>query len=558
MKEMRSPTQRGWSGGEEVLQKTAKNKKRFWLLWAAFALTGLLVAALVTAFVLFTADINGERYVRGNMIDARQASLRVDEYEQTQAKYPDDLIRWSVPLSGGRFDSFSEQIAVTSLTEEDLELLRYLPRLKRIDARGCADYQTLAKAEVTLEDIALVWEIETADGPVSGKSESLQVRSISRQELEELITLLPYLQCLDLCEATYSQEEIDEIIAAHGDLDVRYTVRFWNLALPSDSESIRPAEGEIGEIKELKEALGRLTQLKRIDLLDTGFSPEQLAELIPYFGDCETRYEIRIGEHVYEPDSELIDLSGEPFTDFETLDAAIRLMPALKKVDMCDCGISNEEMDALNRRYESVQLVWRVHFDIYSLRTDATVFCASDLPELSYLAPELRDWELEPIKYCTELIALDLGHMQYTDLSFLYEMPHLKYLILVESNFRDITPIGSLEELEYLEIFINSFPDISPLLNCKNLKHLNICFTYGYDPAPLLEMTWLERLWAVGGSMSGAVRQQLPQALPNTICYLPYGDPQGSTGGGWRENDAYYEMRDMFGMYYQPGGTGIH
>ena len=110
---IKSLSVRGRREGEEALLKTAKNKKRFWLLWAVFALIGLLIAAAVTAFLLFTANVNGEIYIRGDLIDARQAILSVDAYEQTQTKYPDDLIRWSVPLSGGRYDSFSEQIAVT-------------------------------------------------------------------------------------------------------------------------------------------------------------------------------------------------------------------------------------------------------------------------------------------------------------------------------------------------------------------------------------------------------------------------------------------------------------
>ena len=85
-----------------------------------------------------------------------------------------------------------------------------------------------------------------------------------------------------------------------------------------------------------------------------------------------------------------------------------------------------------------------------------------------------------------------------------------------------------------------------------------MCYTYGFDPSPLREMKSLERLWYVGMMLKEPLRSQLPEELPNCYCYFPYDDPQGSTGGGWRENEAYYEMRDFFGMYYQPGGTGIH
>jgi hypothetical protein len=31
--------------------------------------------------------------------------------------------------------------------------------------------------------------------------------------------------------------------------------------------------------------------------------------------------------------------------------------------------------------------------------------------------------------------------------------------------------------------------------------------------------------------------------------------PAESTGGGWRDPPHYYDMRDIFEMYYMPGGT---
>ena len=112
-------------------------------------------------------------------------------------------------------------------------------------------------------------------------------------------------------------------------------------------------------------------------------------------------------------------------------------------------------------------------------------------------------------------------------------------------------------ELKYLEIFQTQPADIRPLLNCKKLKHLNIGYTRGYDPSPLWEMDWLERLWYPGNRLGTEKCASLIEALPNTYCYLPTYDYNGSTGGGWRTHEDYYAMRNLFGMFYQPGGTGI-
>ena len=96
------------------------------------------------------------------------------------------------------------------------------------------------------------------------------------------------------------------------------------------------------------------------------------------------------------------------------------------------------------------------------------------------------------------------------------------------------------------------------MLECKNLRHLNVGFVRGFDYTPLTQMTWLERLWYPGHTLEDAQRQAIVDALPNTEVYMPRYDPDGSTGGKWREADIYFEMRNLFGMFYQPGGTGMN
>ena len=111
--------------------------------------------------------------------------------------------------------------------------------------------------------------------------------------------------------------------------------------------------------------------------------------------------------------------------------------------------------------------------------------------------------------------------------------------------------------LVYLEIFMNTIDDLSPLLSCTNLKHLNIGYTKGFDTSVLKQFTGLERLWFPGNTMSDEEIEELKAALPDTQCYMPAGDPDGSTGGGWREAEIYFQMRDIFSMHYMPGGTGM-
>ena len=146
--------------------------------------------------------------------------------------------------------------------------------------------------------------------------------------------------------------------------------------------------------------------------------------------------------------------------------------------------------------------------------------------------------------------------MNITDLSFLQYMPHMTYLIIAECPIKDISPLAQLKELRYLEMFQTNVSDISPLLECTALKALNLAYmNVKQDNAwsVLPKLTNLDLLWYPSVPLSGTQRQQLADALPNTTLFLYNGcEP---SGGIWRYNPYYYEMRDFFHMYYMPGGT---
>ena len=523
---------------------------------AAWLLAASALVLLAAAALLFTVRIGSRLYLCAGEADVRKANISCAEYDEVAARRPGVSIRWSVPIGDDRFDSYAGEITLFSLPEDEVDRLGYFPALEIVDARECHDYAALAAAARAFPSLRFFWSVPSSDGPIDGNAQTLAVRSLGAAELEKLLPLLPKLREVDLRASALADDEIDAFAAAHDELTTRFTVSLWGAEIPGESETLRLPAGAAGDADELYAALGRLKALKKLDLRDCDLKPSELSHILSLCGGVETDYVIRLFGRTFTAADETIDISGTRVDDLDEIRAAVSLMPKLKKVVMSDCGIPDAEMDALDQEYENVRFVWTVYFSIYALRTDATFFCAADVPALNYDAPVLNDAQLYPVRYCRDMIALDLGHMWISDLSFLYNMPHLRYLILVGGRFRDITPICSLEDLPYLEIFQTQPDDISPLVNCKKLEQLNMCYCFGFDLAPLKEMKQLKRLWYAGlGTARGA---ELKEALPDTLVYCPYTDPQGSTGGGWREDEAYYEMRDQFAMYYQPGGTGIH
>ncbi len=179
----------------------------------------------------------------------------------------------------------------------------------------------------------------------------------------------------------------------------------------------------------------------------------------------------------------------------EDMEALLILAPGLRLIRSEKLrGVSNEKVIPLIEKYPEVEFVWMIRLGKnHYLPSNATAFSTYNRPDGGY---RLKSDEMEPIRYCAGLKALDLGHSELTDLSFLRYFPDLELLILAQNEITDITPIGELKHLQYLEIFGNRISDISPLANCTELLDLNISNNPLSDISPLEGLAKLERLWA--------------------------------------------------------------
>ena len=247
-------------------------------------------------------------------------------------------------------------------------------------------------------------------------------------------------------------------------------------------------------------------------------------------------------------DTEL-NLSGVQMESVEEVESALKYFYDLQKVEMCECGIPSEEMDALWKRHPETRFVWMVQVGVCNLRTDITSFMPYQFGYDGY--SKLKDKHMGELKYCVDLVCMDLGHMAISDYSFLNYMPNMKYLILADTDGTDFSVLANLKELVYLELFMTKFDQAEVLTGLTKLEDLNLGTSKIDNIEPLKEMTWLKHLWMPATlKVSGTEKQELVDALPDTVINYK---GSGSTGNGWREIPNYYAMRDLLNMSYMKG-----
>lgn len=387
-------------------------------------------------------------------------------------------------------------------------------------------------------DCDISWEVPFQGGFVAQDAESLTLTSAT-----EDMDMLAYLPKLKTVDAT----ALSDVAAAaqlqkdHPEWEVVYKVSLCGKEYPSDTKELTLEEPEVAEL----EALTLLPKLEKVRITEPQGDPEillSLAESLPITWE-KTAFGEVFDSAVTEMDfSEL----GLTFEDAEAMEAELAWFPNLDLVFFGDVAVDNDTMAAYReRQMDNYKVVWNITLNWrITIRSDATYF----MPRKFYMT--VVDPDLENLKYFNDMVTVDLGHMNIFHCEWAAYMPKLQYLILADTPMKSIEPLKNCKELIFFEVFDTPVKDFSPLLECTKLRDLNMCWTDG-DPEVIAQLTWLERLWWWGRLTEPFLNEEekamISSAMPD--CEVVF-KTTTSTGGGWREGELYYKMRDNLGMEY--------
>ena len=495
-----------------------------------------------------------ERCTALTELDVRENDLSADEIDAFRASHPGCRVLYSVYLNGEAYDSATDSLTLEDLPNDWVNI-RLFENLRSLTVNHCTAPGAMETLRAELPACEMRYSLCIGAQWFDSEAVELTVSGTAATAAEALSQLshFPSVRTVYLPDVSFTAEEQHSLTAAYPGITF-----FWSVQIGSQRVSNTALElsmsGEDGAaLAQLVAALDLLPNLRAVDLTGCTAPVADRLAFIEQHPDISAGWTVSVEGQEVEWNIELLDLNNYSIADVAALEAAFAELPKLTKVEMCDTNLSYEQLDALNQKYETIRIVWKVYFGNYYLRTDAEYFIAAAWGnDKVYLTND----DIDCWKYCTDLKGLDIGHMNITDLSFLQYMPHMTYLIIAECPISDISPLAQLKELRYLEMFQTEVTDLSPLIECTALKAVNLPYTkvkHDNAWAVLPKLTQVELLWYPSVPLVEAERRQLARALPDTTLFLYNGcEP---SGGIWRYNPYYYEMRDFFHMYYMPGGT---
>lgn len=506
-----------------------------------FAILLVVTAALIFHFHFVIVDgqiLRRDGVTAGEAVQSRPASPLTGLFSGQESR---------VTIGEKSFDVRAESIAVGDFGPDELDKFDLFDRLKTVDGSGSGSYEALMALRQRRSDLEVHWLVplsETESVPDDATSAAVTGQT-SAAYLESMLPWLPQLEQLDLYDAAFADEaEGGELARAFP--QIRFLRRFTLLGRTVDSADTALSYPGLSEaqLQELTARGPELPNVTEIELGDTLYDAAAIAALREAYRGA--RVHCRLSFYGVETDSlaQELELSEIPIQDTSEVDLAVGSMAALQKIVMCDCGIPDEEMDALNKQFDDVRVVWTVYVKEFPCRTDSDNFIVRVADHNGRITNE----QVAVLQYCPDMVTLDLGHMEIDDIFFVANMPHLRFLIIGDTMVSDLTPLQNCYELYYLEMFICKVTDIRPLLDKTSLKHLNVSRTR-VDVSQICQMSWLDRMFWMDPWITGEEQQQIRDALPDTeICF--YYEDMSSVNRLWRDDDSYREMRDNLDMPY--------
>ena len=531
-----------------------KGKKGF-IIFLAVIMVLLAIAVAAAAWVAMRYHmISGNFYPKdAAVLDLREEEIKPAHFDRIQEKMPDAEIRWNIPFQDGTLADDVTEITVASLTEADVERLDYARYLKTVQAEGCTDYEVLELLRQRRPEVNVHYSVALSSGSYAWDVEMLMLDTVAEEDVH-LLQYLPNLKTVALNGGDYDQKALEALRGTVHNAGLEFGVVIGGQIHLDTEETL--------QIQELTDAdlalLPYLSSMKTLQLQNPKAAPEKVLALQEQLPGVAVSWEVTLGDQTYDTKTTAVDLTMVEVTALAEVEQKMGYLPNLESVTFGLCGvdepkwgncrsklvaspIENEALAAYRDRVrDQYKVAWTLRLGpSIALRSDADNFMPNH-----FGVGQLPDSYAYNLRYCEDMVCLDVGHMTLTDISFVEYMPKLKYLILAWTEVQYIEPIRSCKNLVFLELDNSCIRDISPLVDCTALEDLNLGNTF-VDVTPILGMTWLKNVYFILGSRANAWK--VSQAIP-TARVVASGT--ATVGGGWRRLPNYYAMRDCLHAPY--------
>ena len=433
-----------------------------------------------------------------------------------------------------------ESLAAVMTAEELKDLDSSYPNLKTLDLSGSECYDAILEYIASHPSVNVTYTVSISGGTepllIGNTADLVTISDPSYLEaLAAKAVYLPALKTIDLGNTDVSMDQIQALRDAFPQAAVNYTVGLLGQTISADTTFLDLSALSPAQVSDAAAALAKLPMLESVKLTNadgtSALSVSDVAKLAQACPGAAFDYNFELFGQQVSASAESLEYV-DTYIGNEGVEQIREVLPCMTRLSylkLDKCSIDNEVMAQLRDDFPNIKVVWRVYFsgDGYNCLTDT---------EKIWATGSVTDGFTEPLKYCTDVKYLDLGHNCITHIDFVNYMPKLQVAIFAISWVEDISPLANCPDLEYLEIFSSRVSDVSPLASCTNLQHLNMGNLKKVDDiTPLYGLTNLKRLYCTMSYIPEDQQAKIQELIPD--CEFQFGWLDPADKGPWRYDE---------------------
>lgn len=327
-------------------------------------------------------------------------------------------------VQGQLLNEDTRELTLTSLTEEEAELLAQFSQLTHIDAKECENSALLAQLQRSLPQCQVEYLVTVGDQNVAGDCTELRIPGTDLEEAAQKLLWLPNLTAVYVSGSGLDNEQVYALRQVCPEADVYWEVSLCGITADSGCRELDLSGIKMEDVSQVENSLKYFCNLEKVIMCDCGVSSEEMDALWKRNPQVRFVWNIRVAGHKIR-------------TDVTTFMPFQLGFSGGKRLSDGQCG-------------ELKYLVDVVCMDLGHMNVQDLSF-VSYMPNLEYLL------------LCGNGIR---------DISPLAGLEKLKYLEGFANSITDISPLAQCPALEDVNFCYNPIEDLSPLLELENLNNI--------------------------------------------------------------------------------------
>ena len=160
----------------------------------------LLLVAVLGGMIWFVSShffVGGKAYAKdATELDLRGRDISVAEYNAIRGQLPQAGIRWSIPFQGKDYAEDTVALTVSSLDQNDLEVLSYFAKLQSVDATACRDYDMIRALQERYPHLDVDYTVVIGGQEYGRNAQTVACADLTEEDIT-LMAMLPRLTTVD-------------------------------------------------------------------------------------------------------------------------------------------------------------------------------------------------------------------------------------------------------------------------------------------------------------------------------------------------------------------------